>query len=207
MFLVFLAPFTNFAQTTNSDGDQARISALLKEIELRGSIPPKRDTKGNVVSLYLHSHLAGERGLEAASKIHSLRELYLQGSPAKEITKEGISHLAGLTNIKLVSVGCGGELNPGVFEEICKLHVLKQLRLLGTPPPTEKEYSAITNLPFLMEFSLIGCTNFGDHELSTLTNLQSLTNVELFGTGITTNGVKVLQQLPNLTHVDVKLRH
>jgi hypothetical protein len=202
--LLFAASPIVFAQTTNSDGDQAKISRLLKEVELRKFIPPERDTNGNVVTLLLDSHLADDQGIEAASKIHSLRELRIQPSAVDKIpTKAAISHLLGMTNLESLGLGCGGTLNPGVFAEICQIRGLRKLSLVSTRPPAEETYSAITNLQNLTAFSISYCPNFGDRELCLLTNLHNLRSLDIYRSGITSEGMKVLRQMNDLTNVKV----
>jgi hypothetical protein len=191
-----------FAQTTNFDDDQAKISQLLKEIERSESIPPKRDKNGEIVSLSLEQSLANDERIEIASKIHSLRELQL-GYP-KDITKEGISHLVGMTNLSSMSLWCVRELKPGVFEEICKIQGLRKLSLSAVHPPAG-EYAAITNLQLLtvLHIGLGDGTNFGDHQLSLLTNLHNLKSLDLGYSGITFEGMKILHQMTGLTNVNV----
>jgi len=188
------------AQTTNSDDDQAKISRLLREIQLRSSSWVERDSNGNVVTLVLYQHLADNERIETASKIHSLHELQL-GFPTR-VTKEGISHLIGMTNLSSVSLSCCPEFNPGVFEGICKIRGLRELSLVAARPPA-KEYSAITNLQLLTVLQLGVGTNFGDHELSLLTNLPNLKSLEIGISGITSEGMKVLRQMKGLTNVKV----
>src|SRR5579859_5433937 len=116
------------AQTKNTDSDQAQISNLLKEIEeQQGPFSMERDTNGNVVCLGLDRRHVDEQRLEAVSRIHSLRTLHLQNSPEKLITQKGISHLVGMTNLQYLSLACGGPINPGVLQEICKIRGLHEL--------------------------------------------------------------------------------
>jgi hypothetical protein len=119
------------------------------------------------------------------------------------ITKEGASRLRGMTNLESIGMACGGSLKPGVFSEICQMRGLRKLNLISARPPAAEEYSAVTNLQNLTEFSVSYCQNFGDRELCLLTNLPNLKSLKINYSGITPEGMRFLHQMTSLTNVNV----
>jgi hypothetical protein len=199
-----------FAQEVSiGTGDRATNSTLawiLDQIE-NGREPGRweRNEKGEIVSLNLSPLLANDVGLGLFKQFGSVHTIRLQTSGlSPELTKQGISSLARMTNLTSLSLACGHLLKTGVFDEICKLRGLRELSLYGACPP-QKEYASITNLQNLVRLRISLCANFGDREINLLTNLPTLKSLTLEYNGFSRDGTNVLRSLSGLTNFAVRV--
>jgi len=176
----------------------AEVGKFLAEVEWQSFGATERDARGWPASLTLVGVHAEDRNLILASRLTSLRNLVVHGRNAgTACTRNGAASLQALTNLTSVKLLCTGSLQPGVFQEVCRLGNLRELQLTAAMPPSD-EYLCLSNLHGLRRLGIANCTNFGDAAIGVLTNLTELEAFELVNNAVSDRGTNVLKGLSHL---------
>ncbi len=142
-----------------------------------------------------------DSGLSHVAERTSLQKLLLANCSA--ITDAGMVHLEGLSDLRILDLGCTGVTDAGLAH-LRTLTRLEYLNLAGLESVTDAGLVHLQAMSGLRKLFLSGCSGLSDRGLSSLRPLGQLEFLALDGTSITDVGIAQLAGLTGLQGLDVR---